>query len=154
MKSFFNGARKSHLIPCPGPHWTLLIKTLVEPCPMEMQSSPVPMTDLAIRTILELLTWMPSVLGLFSGAVMWRWCALKLLQLVMNMWNDLLFNDLIRFTTPFVTLLNFIDCTISKQRRNISHALPLIKIYRVIIFQKSYPTLTKTVMLETYTPSV
>merc|ERR1712100_277560 len=31
------------LMPCPGPHWTSLTESWVVPCPMETQSSPVPM---------------------------------------------------------------------------------------------------------------
>lgn len=56
-----------YLIPCPGPQVILDMKRLVVPGPMEMQSSPVPMTELVMLTWAEFPMWMPSVLGLSSG---------------------------------------------------------------------------------------
>ena len=57
------------LMPWPGPHNTLKMVKLVQPEPMEMQSSPVPMTELATWILVESAMWMPSVLGLSPGAL-------------------------------------------------------------------------------------
>lgn len=44
-----------------------LMVTLVDPWPMEIQSSPVLITLLDTFTVLDLLIWMPLVFGLSSG---------------------------------------------------------------------------------------
>ncbi len=59
-------------MPCPGPQVILVMEILVFPCPMEMQSSPVAITLFDILTRLDMLICMPSVLGLFAGAVIVR----------------------------------------------------------------------------------
>lgn len=111
-----------YLMPCPGPQKTLEMEMLVAPCPMEMQSSPVPMLLLVILTKLELLIWMPSVFGLFAGAVIFRSWTVILALRVMNMWNDFAFTELIPLTTELFTLWNLIDCTKSgKVTRRISY---------------------------------
>lgn len=83
-----------YLIPCPGPHLSLLMKTFSDPWIIEIQSSPVWMVFLAIITLMELLIWMPSVLGLVSGAISLSLRNLTFVHLVTNMWNPLGFSDL------------------------------------------------------------
>lgn len=57
-------------MPCPGPQSMSRILTPKLPLTMEMQSSPVPMRQLWMVTAVDSATWMPSVLGLSSGASM------------------------------------------------------------------------------------
>lgn len=61
-------------MPCPGPQLMRSIQILVEPAPREIQSSPVLIDELWIVTPLDIWMWMPSVFGLFSGAIMFIPC--------------------------------------------------------------------------------
>ncbi|KAH0433655.1 hypothetical protein IEQ34_026981 [Dendrobium chrysotoxum] len=57
------------LMPWPGPHLTLLTVMFELPGPMETQSSPEEIRDFVIRISDESPMWIPSVLGLFPGAI-------------------------------------------------------------------------------------
>lgn len=63
----------------------LSIVMLVEPGPMEMQSSPVPMLLLKTLMTFEFPMWMPSVLGLSPGATIVKFCMVMLLHPLMEM---------------------------------------------------------------------
>lgn len=93
----------NYLIPWPGPHFSLLMKIFSDPCIIEIQSSPVAMVLFVTCTLMELLIWMPSVLGLVSGATSLSLCNLTFEHLVMNMWKPLGFSDLMFCTTRFWT---------------------------------------------------
>lgn len=80
------------------------------PCPIEMQSSPVPITEEYNVTPLHLSMWIPSVLGLFSGALILIRLPQKLLTPTKAMWKNLLFTDVIDFTTVLVVETNLTDC--------------------------------------------
>ena len=108
-----------YLIPCPGPHWIPEIVTSVLPCPTETQSSPVPILELSTLTLQEVLMCIPSVLGLSSGAVMVRLCAVKPVLPTTCMWNAGGLREVNPEITVFVTLLNLIDCI--KQRNKHIH---------------------------------
>lgn len=77
MKYIHFNCRKMYLMPCPGPQVILVTPRLVTPCPIEMQSSPVPITLFDTLTRSDKLICMPSVLGLLDGAVIVRSKALK-----------------------------------------------------------------------------
>lgn len=66
------------LIPCPGPQYTSVMLMFLLSCQRDTQSSPVPITELEISTPLECPMWIPSVLGLFFGAEMWRFLIFRL----------------------------------------------------------------------------
>lgn len=57
------------LIPCPGPHVTLKTVICLLPSPKEMQSSPVAMLEWVMFTWVDFPMWIPSVLGLVAGAL-------------------------------------------------------------------------------------
>ena len=63
-----------NLMPCPGPQLTFSIQTLDAPSPIDMQSSPVLMVDPVTVTSLDFWMWIPSVLGLSPGAVIFAPC--------------------------------------------------------------------------------
>lgn len=67
--SFGYRPRLPMLIPWPGPHWTLVTLMPLLPGPNEMQSSPVPITECMMLTPVDLEICIPSVLGLFAGAI-------------------------------------------------------------------------------------
>lgn len=96
-------------MPCPGPHRTPLIRTWELPCPMEMQSSPVAMDACWMVTSVLWSMWIPSVLGLSAGAEICMPLPLKFLQPTSAMWKNLLFNDVMPFTTVLVVDVNLID---------------------------------------------
>ena len=91
--SFWYFPRLPTLIPWLGPQVTWLIVTSWVPSPMEMQSSPVPILALVMVMLDERLMWIPSVLGLFPGAVMVTCWIYKLLHPKMFMWKNLLSFD-------------------------------------------------------------
>ena len=66
------------LMPCPGPQVILVTVTFSQLWPIETQSSPVPMTLLEMLINVEVLRCIPSVLGLFPGAIMFMLVAVKL----------------------------------------------------------------------------
>lgn len=96
-------------MPCPGPQVIRETEISVEPCPMETQSSPVPILLLVMLTKLDKLKWIPSVLGLSSGAVMLRLLAVKFWQKTRRMWKPLLLREWIPVTTELFTWLNLIE---------------------------------------------
>lgn len=67
--SFGYFPRLPMLIPCLGPHWVLVMLTNLLPGPKEMQSSPVPINECMMLIPLDDEMWIPSVLGLSSGAI-------------------------------------------------------------------------------------
>lgn len=68
--SFGYFPRLPTLMPWPGPHQMFEMRISVLPCPIEMQSSPVPIRVSWMMTPELRPMWMPSVLGLSSGASM------------------------------------------------------------------------------------
>ena len=82
-----------YLIPWPGPHWMPCMETWVDPGPMEMQSSPVPILELVILTKWDDWMWIPSVLGLLASAETLTPSMFTLLQLLITIWNFWLFID-------------------------------------------------------------
>ena len=94
------------LMPWPGPHNTLKMVKLVQPGPMEMQSSPVPMTELATWILVESAMWMPSVLGLSPGALILMESRVMSLDSKICMWNNLLSIEEMLLMVAFVTKLN------------------------------------------------
>lgn len=100
-----------YLIPCPGPQLTLSMETWWDPCNMAIQSSPVSMVFLATSTSIDWLIWIPSVLGLSSGALRFSRRSLMLAQLVTNMWKPLGFVDVTFCIIPFLILWKYILCT-------------------------------------------
>lgn len=70
------------LTPCPGPHLMLLMYKFLVPGPIDMQSSPVCMMLPVIVTPVDDCMWMPSVLGLSSGAISFTFLTITFLQLL------------------------------------------------------------------------
>ena len=64
-------------MPCPGPQVTLLTRISTLLSPIEMQSSPVPMTVFWMVALVISPKWMPSVFGLSKAQLMLRWSAMK-----------------------------------------------------------------------------
>lgn len=81
------------LIPWPGPQVTPVMFIFVAPSPIEMQSSPVAMSALDIMTLSETPMWIPSVLGLLPGAVMWTLLMVTFWQPFKFKWNFLLLTE-------------------------------------------------------------
>lgn len=100
----------NHLIPWPGPHATLSIHILLVPAPIEIQSSPVPIQELRIATLLDNCTWMPSVLGLLPEADTVTPCTFTLWQPLMTMWNIWLFSEISLLIAILFELENASDC--------------------------------------------
>lgn len=78
------------LIPCPGPHVMFRMTICRLPSPREMQSSPVPIFELIIFTLVDLPIWISSVLGLFSGALTLKFVNVILLHPKTLAWKYLL----------------------------------------------------------------
>lgn len=68
-------------MPWPGPHLMLDMYRLVVPGPIDMQSSPLWRVLPVMVTPVDNCTWMPSVLGLWSGAIAFTFRTTTLLQL-------------------------------------------------------------------------
>lgn len=98
------------LIPWPGPHVMPEMSMFVVPGPNDMQSSPVAMFTLLIRTLFDELTWIPSVLGLSIGANIDMWLITMPSQLFTWRWNISLFFEVIPSIDEFLTNFNFKDC--------------------------------------------
>lgn len=99
-----------NLMPWPGPQVTPLMATMELPCPIEMQSSPVPTKEEEMVTPEERSMWMPSVFGLSAGADIRRLSAVKLEQLTMPIWNSLLSTEFMCLTTVLFIPKNLRDC--------------------------------------------
>jgi len=78
---------------------------------MEMQSSPVLMAVLRMVTDDDNWTWMPSVLGLFPGALTLTPAMCTFLQPLMTMWYSWLFNEVIPLITMFSEFVKRSVCT-------------------------------------------
>lgn len=87
-------SKPTYLIPCPGPHLILSIDMLVDPGPMDMQSSPVAMVVLMTLTRFENPMWIPSVLGLSPGAINFILCIVTSLHPLIWTWTASLLSDL------------------------------------------------------------
>lgn len=96
------------LMPCPGPHETYDIVTFLVPSIMDMQSSPVAITDCEILMSWEAPRRMPSVFGLSAGAINLTLLILMLLHAKKLKWAFLLFNDLRWWILEFLTKSNLI----------------------------------------------
>jgi len=94
------------LMPCPGPHVTLVMLICLLPSPREMQSSPVAIFDIVIAILFDRPMCILSVLGLFSGAVILILENVRLLQPRTLIWKFLLSSDVILFTIELVMKLN------------------------------------------------
>ena len=94
------------LMPCPGPHVTLATSICLLPSPREMQSSPVAILDIVIAILFDRPMCIPSVLGLFSGAIILILWNVRLLQPRTLIWKFLLSSDVILFTIELVMKLN------------------------------------------------
>lgn len=91
--SFGYFPRLPTLMPCPGPHVTFKTLICLLPSPKEMQSSPVAMFVLVMFTRVDLPMWIPSVFGLFPGAIAWKFINVMLLQPRTLTWKYLLSFD-------------------------------------------------------------
>jgi len=107
---FLKLSTETYLKPCPGPQVTFLMLTSVLPWIIATQSSPVLITLLDTFTTLDWLIWIPSVLGLVAGAVIWRFFALMFWDRTMDMWKPMGLTEVICLIIPLTTWLNFIDC--------------------------------------------
>lgn len=102
-----------HLIPWPGPQAMRWINKFLEPGPRDMQSSPVLM-ELSVMDIPEEdWIWMPSVLGLQLGALMFSFLSVIFSQPSIAMWKYRLFNDFNLLTTTLLDSMNVTDCIIN-----------------------------------------
>lgn len=98
------------LMPRPGPQVMPEMVTKELPWPIETQSSPVLILELAMVTPELPSRWMPSVLGLVAGAVMVMPLPLKLWQPSSAMWKNLLLSEVMSFTIVLLVFTNFTDC--------------------------------------------
>lgn len=94
------------LIPWPGPQVTLWTRISRVPSPMETQSSPVAIFVSIMFIPLDRPTWIPSVLGLPSGAMTITFWKVTFLQPNKLMWNCLLSNDVMSRINASVTKSN------------------------------------------------
>ena len=90
------------LIPCPGPHETLSTRRFFIPSPTEIQSSPVLMLVLMILIPSLLPTWIPSVLGLSSGATILMSSNVRFFAPITLMWKFFASNEVMSLTLPSV----------------------------------------------------
>lgn len=74
----FGFTKPAYAYPSPGPQYTSVMLMFLLSCSRDMQSSPVPITELKISTPLECPMWIPSMLGPFFGAEMWRFLIFRL----------------------------------------------------------------------------
>lgn len=111
------------LIPCPGPQVIPLILMLRLPCPIEMQSSPVLMMESLILMLLLKPRWIPSVLGLLSGAVIVTRSKVILVQPKSPIWKCLLSKLVTSLTKLLLTLLNFMLCTKSYHHQYLNRSI-------------------------------
>jgi hypothetical protein len=98
------------LRPWPGPQLILAMTRSEFPCPIEMQSSPVRIWVSTILTSVLASMWIPSVLGLVSGASSMRLLARNFLQPITAMWKNFGLSDVIFFTIVSFVPINFTDC--------------------------------------------
>ena len=98
------------LIPWPGPQFTPWISISRLPSPREMQSSPVEIFELITLILVERPMWIPSVFGLFLGALMVTWLNVRFWHPKTLMWNCLLLYDVMSRTIELVTKSNLRLC--------------------------------------------
>lgn len=99
-----------YLTPCPGPHCMPSIHKFFVPGPIDTQSSPVLMVLPVIVTPVELCTWIPSVLGLWSGALSLTLRTMALLQPLITRCATWLLIDVKPLIVMSFAQLNVIDC--------------------------------------------
>lgn len=87
-------------MPWPGPHIMRSIHKFFVPGPIEMQSSPVLITELVIATSDDNCTCIPSVFGLFPEAMTLTPSICTFLHPLTTIWNIWLFND----TNPLILM--------------------------------------------------
>ena len=115
-----------YLIPCPGPHLMPLISMFLVPGPIDMQSSPVWSVLPVIETPVDPCTWMPSVLGLWSGAIVLTFRTTTFLQLLITRWADWLLIDVKPLIRMSFAQLNVIDCINCKESHLMLRDEPLM----------------------------
>lgn len=111
------------LMPCPGPHQTFVMLICLLPSPREMQSSPVWMVVSIMLIPIDRPMWIPSVLGLFSGAITLTREKVTFSPPNTFMWNCLLSREIMSWIKEFVTKSNLIFCS---QQHSISQTLLIL----------------------------
>lgn len=104
------------LMPWPGPHETPEMSMSWLPETMDMQSSPVRMAAPEMRIAVEEPMRIPSVLGLWAGAVIRIWVMLMWWQANMIMWELLLLIDRRLYTLELLTKSNLSVCKLQKKK--------------------------------------
>lgn len=102
--------RINYLTPWPGPQCILSIHKFVVPGPIDIQSSPVWILLSVMVTLVEDWTWIPSVLGLRAGAIIFTFCTFTLLQLLITRCISWLLIEVKPSITMSLAQLNVIDC--------------------------------------------
>jgi len=100
-----------HLIPYPGPQVMPVTVTLMDPSPIETQSSPVAIMLPIMLTASDRSTWTPSELRTSWGDAILMLRTVTLWESLMKMWKPIALTDWSPSMIPLVILLNLIVCT-------------------------------------------
>ena len=104
------------LMPCPGPHLTFVMLICLLPSPVWMVVS-------IMLIPIDRPMWLPSVLGLFSGAITLTREKVTFSPLNTFMWNCLLSREIMSWIKELVTKSNLIFCS---QQHSISQTLLIL----------------------------